>query len=31
MDDEELDTSTELGKVKKLANMKNAMAMAYMT
>ena len=31
MEDEELNTSTELGTAKKLAKMKNVMAMAYMT
>ena len=31
MEDEELCVSTELGKAKKLVNMKNAMAMAYRT
>ena len=30
-EDEELDASTELGKAKKLAKMKNTMAMVYMT
>ena len=30
-EDEELDTNTELGKAKKLAKMKNAMAMVYKT
>ena len=29
MGDEDMDASTELGKVKKLAKMKNAIAMAY--
>ena len=29
MEDEELDANAELGKVKKLAKMKNAIAMAY--
>ena len=31
MKDQELDASTKLGKAKKLAKMKNAMEMAYMT
>ena len=31
MEDEELDASTKLGKAKKFAKMKNAVAMAYMT
>ena len=31
MEDEELDASTKLRKAKKLAKMKNAMAMAYVT
>ena len=31
MEDEELDTSTELGKAKKLAKMKNALVVAYVT
>ena len=31
MEDEELDASPELGKVKKLAKMKNAMGMEYVT
>ena len=30
-EDEEVDATTELGKVKKLAKMKNAMSMTYMT
>ena len=31
MEDEELDASTELGKAKKFAKMKNVIAMAYTT